>query len=140
MKRKVSFVSILFLALTLFLTPMQDIVQGQSGVTVFSNLSIQAFFRTQPRTAITVTDNSTINATGTYQRLTAAGAVGTSGDNLTIKPAGTLLTLVNVGSNTITITETANIKSAGNVALGTLDTATFLSDGSDWYQVSGSNN
>jgi hypothetical protein len=115
-------------------------VFGQGGVTVFSNLRITGFYRAQPRTALTVTMNGTINSTGTYQRLTAAGAVSVSGDNVTIKPAGTILTLVNAGAQTITITETANIKSAGNLVLGTLDTATLISDGSDWYQLAGSNN
>ena len=125
---------------SLLFASLGGIIQAQGGVTGFANLRISNFYRAQPRTAITVTDNATINSTGTYQRLTAAAAVGTSGDNLTTKPAGTLLILVNTGANTITITETANIKSAGNVALGTLDSATFVSDGADWYQIGASNN
>lgn len=115
-------------------------LQAQSDVTTFNSVMANNFWRALPRSAITVTDNGTINATGTHQRLTAAGAVGTSGDNLAIKPAGSILVLVNTGSNTITITETANIKSAGNIVLGALDTATLVSDGVDWYQISGSNN
>ena len=115
-------------------------VQAQGGVTGFSSVRVTGFYREQPRTVITVTANSTINTTGGYQRLAAASAVGTSGNSLVVEPAGTLLTLVNVGSNTITITETANMVSAGNVALGAGDSATFLSDGADWYQVAGSNN
>lgn len=130
---------VLILAGLLFV-PVGQMVQAQGGVTGFSNLRITNFYRAVPRTAITVTNNGTINPTGTYQTLTAAGAVGTSGDNLTIKPAGTVLILVNTGANTITITETANIKSAGNLALGTLDTATLVSDGTDWYQIAASNN
>ena|SRR5688572_9248715 len=115
-------------------------VQAQGGVTGFSSIRVTGFYREQPRTVITVTANSTINATGGYQRIAAASAVGTSGDNLVVEPAGTLLTLVNVGSNTVTITETANTVSAGNVALGAGDSATFLSDGSNWYQIAASNN
>lgn len=114
--------------------------EAQGGVTGFANLRITNFYRAAPRAAITVADNGTINSTGTYQKLTAAAAVGTSGDNLTIKPAGSVLILVNVGAQTITITETANMKSAGNIALGTLDSATLLSDGADWYQIAASNN
>lgn len=136
MKRVLAWVAIAALLLLFIVPPLF----AQGGVTGFANLRITNFYRSQPRTAITVTDNATINATGTYQRLTAASAVGTSGDNLTTKPAGSILVLVNVGAQTITITETANIKSAGNIALGTLDTATLVSDGSDWYQISGSNN
>lgn len=136
MKRIFAWVAIAALLLVLAVPPLF----AQGGVTGFANLRITNFYRSQPRTAITVTNNATINATGTYQRLTAASAVGTSGDNLTVKPAGTILILVNSGAQTITITETANIKSAGNIALGTLDSATLVSDGSDWYQVAGSNN
>lgn len=119
-------------------TPLQ--IGAQGGVTGFANLRITNFYRAQPRTAITVTMNGTINATGTYQRLTAAGAVSVSGDNVTTKPAGTVLILVNSGAQTITITETANIKSAGNIALGALDSATLVSDGADWFQIASSNN
>ena len=115
-------------------------LQAQGGVTAFSNLRINNFYRAQPRTAITVTANGTIDATGTYQPLTAAAALGTSGDNLVTEPAGTILFLVNVGAQTITITETANIKASGNVVLGTLDSATFVSNGTDWYQTAESDN
>lgn len=114
--------------------------QAQGGVTGFANLRITNFYRAQPRTAITMTQDKVLNATGTYTRLTAASAVSTSGDSITVKPAGTLLIIVNVGAQTITITETANIKSAGNIALGALDSATLVSDGSDWYQIAASNN
>ncbi len=115
-------------------------VGAQGGVTGFANLRITNFYRAQPRTALTVTMNGTVNSTGTYQRLTAAGAVATSGASITVKPAGTILTLINVGSNTITFTETGTLVSAGNIALGANDAATLYSDGTNWYQVSASNN
>lgn len=129
-----------FILLGLLLVPLGQAVQSQGGVTGFSNLRITNFYRAVPRTAITVTNGGTVNPTGTYQQLTSATAVGMSGDNLTTKPAGTVLFLVNVGAQTITITETANIKSAGNIVLGTLDTAMLVSDGTDWYQTGLSNN
>lgn len=128
------------LAILLSLATINPMVFAQSGVTDFTTVRVSEFFRAQPRASIIVTMNGTINPTGSIQKITAGGAVSVSGDNVTIKPAGTELTLVNVGSNTITITETANIKSAGNLVLGTLDTAVLVSDGADWYQVSGSNN
>lgn len=139
MKKLIIWNIITLLLLATLVLPLSQVF-GQGGVTGFSNLRITNFYRAVPRTAITVTDNSVIAVTGTYQQLTAAGAVGTSGDNLTIKPAGTILILVNSGAQTITITETANIKSAGNIALGTLDSATLVSNGTDWYQVAASNN
>lgn len=113
-------------------------VDAQGGMTVFNGMRLTTFIRFQPRTAITVTQDLDVNATGTYQRLTAAGAVGTA--SVTIKPAGTYLILVNVGANSITITETALIKSAGNIVLGQYDSATLLSDGTNWFQVAASNN
>jgi hypothetical protein len=139
MKRYI-LISLISLLLIAGLSVPVNVLFAQGGVTNFSSLRVSNFYRAQPRTALTVTMNGTINPTGTYTRLTAAGAVSVSGDDVTVEPAGTLLWLVNTGSNTITITETANIKSAGNIVLGTLDTAVLVSDGSDWYQVSGSNN
>lgn len=130
----------ILLVFALLMTFGAPVLDAQGGVTGFSNLRITNFYRAAPRAAITVTDNGTVNPTGTYQKVTAAAAVGTSGDNLTVKPAGSVLILVNVGANTITITETANVKSAGNIALGTLDSATLVSDGADWYQIAASNN
>lgn len=121
-----------------FLGP--QVLSAQNGVTGFANLRIANFYRAQPRTAITLVSDATLNATGTLQRITSAGAVGTSGANITIKPAGTILILLNTGSNTITFTETGILKSAGNIALGTLDSATLVSDGTNWYQIAGSNN
>lgn len=127
---------LLMAALLLVASPV-SFVGAQGGVTGFANLRITNFYRAQPRTAITVGNGATVNATGTYQRITAAGAVGAS---LAIEPAGSIITLVNVGSNTITFTETGNIISAGNIALGANDTATLLSDGTSWYQIAASNN
>lgn len=115
-------------------------VGAQGGVTGFANLRITNFYRAQPRTAITMTQDAALNPSGTYTRLTAAGAVSTSGASITVKPAGTLLILVNVGSNTITFTETGTLISAGNIALGAGDSASLLSDGTNWTQVAASNN
>lgn len=113
---------------------------AQGGVTTFTNLNVSNFYRANERTAITVTQDMDFTPTGTFQPITAAGAVSFSGDDLTVRPEGSILILVNVGSNTITITETTNIKSAGNIALGAADSATLISDGSDWYQIAASNN
>lgn len=115
-------------------------VEAQGGAAGFANVRISNFLRMQPRTAITVTMNGTLNSTGSYQRITSAGTVATSGGNITIKPSGSILYIVNSGSNQITFTETGILKSAGNIVLGTLDSATLLSDGTNWYQIGASNN
>lgn len=127
------------LVIAMLTLPIADIF-GQGGVTVFSNLRITNFYRAQPRTALVVTNGGTINATGTLQRLTSAAAVGTAGTAITIKPSGTLLTLVNVGANTIVITETGVFTSAGNITLGPGDATTLYSNGAAWTQLSFNNN
>lgn len=126
-----------FVLVGAFVFAMAGPSQAQGGVTGFASLRVANFFRLQPRTAITVANGSTVDTTGSYQRLTAAGAVAAS---LSIEPAGSVVTLVNVGSNTITFTETGNIISAGNIALGANDSATLYSDGTSWFQVAASNN
>lgn len=130
------------LLLTMLVSLGDGQVSGQSAVTTFSNLRVNQFYRTQPRTVLDISMNGTINATGGYQPIsgTTGSAVHVSGDSFTVEPAGTIVTLINTGAQNIVITETANIKSAGNLTLGTLDAATFLSNGTDWYQVSASNN
>lgn len=144
MKRKISLLILPILVAVMLVLPFTLIepgVQAQGGVTGFANIRITNFYRALPRTAIAVTANMTpLNSTGTFQRLTAAAAVGTTGAAITVRPAGTWLTLINVGSNTITFTETGTLISAGNIALGANDAATLWSDGTNWYQVSGSNN
>jgi len=132
--------ALLFIALV-YSMPVQNAVQAQGGVTGFANLRITNFYRTAPRTAIAITNNGYLTATGTNQRITAAyPGVGTSGANIAVKPAGTILILTNVSTNTITFTETGTLISAGNIALGANDSATLLSDGTDWYQIAASNN
>jgi len=114
--------------------------EAQGGVTGFANLRITNFYRAQPRTTIVITNAATLNSTGSYQRISAIGTAGTSGEAVTVKPAGTILFLVNVGVGTITFTESTHLKSAGNIVLGPTDTATLLSDGTFWTQMALSNN
>lgn len=114
---------------------------AQGGVTTFSNLRINGFYRAQPRTAIVVTMNGTVNSTGTNQSISATfPAKATSGASITVKPAGTILILTNVATNTITFTETGTLISAGNIVLGQNDSATLKSDGTNWTQIAASNN
>lgn len=139
MKSRIAVLLLAFVFLAaLALAPYMSSAQG--GVTGFANVRVTNFYRAQPRTALTVAANGQINATGSYQRIRAAAAVGTAGTNVVLEPAGSILTLVNVGPGTITITETGVFTSAGNIVLGSGDTTTLYSDGLGWTQVSGSNN
>lgn len=96
------------------------------------------FFRATPQTAITVTANSTITPTGTFQPITAAGSVGTA----SIAPGnpGDLLILYNQANVTITLTDTGTLKLAGNAAMAQYGTLTLVSDGTSWLQVAKGNN
>lgn len=89
-------------------------------------------------TTITLGYAGTITPTGMYQQLTAAAARGTS--SVANPTAGRIVTLVNIGSNTITLTDTGTLKLSGNVALGQYDAVTLFGDGTNWIQVSTSNN
>lgn len=138
MKRIVTaFLAFVLLAGALFVAMP---VGAQGGETMFDTVLAGNFYRAGQRATITMVQDGTLNPTGTHQRLTAAGAVSTSGASITVEPAGTLLILNNVGSNTITFTETGTLISAGNIALGANDSATLISDGTNWRMIAASNN
>jgi hypothetical protein len=117
------------------------IVEGNGDVVgnfeVADHLLTQAELYMIPPATLTITDGATIVPTGVVMELTSAGAVGaelsTAGD-------GQLLILVNVGAQTITISDTATIESTGDIALGQYDTLTLIGSGVKWYQVAASNN
>ena len=140
MRNKLYLTGMALLIAALLFVPLQGMVLAQGGETMFDTVLAGNFYRAGQRATLTVTMNGTVNPTGTHQRLTAAGTVATSGANITVKPAGTLLILNNVGSATITFTETGTLISAGNIALGANDSATLISDGTNWRQTAASNN
>lgn len=102
-------------------------------LTVDDDASIGSDLTLGQQTVFTITQAGTLTPTGTYQQLTAAGAV--SFGSIVTGTAGDVLTLVNIGSNTITITDTGTLKLSGNAALGQYDSVTLLSDGTNWIQV-----
>ena len=140
MRSKLYLTGMALLIAALLFVPLQGMVLAQGGETMFDTVLAGNYYRAGQRATLTVTMNGTVNPSGTHQRLTAAGTVATSGANITVKPAGTLLILNNVGSNTITFTETGTLISAGNIALGAGDSATLISDGTNWRQTAASNN
>lgn len=119
---------------------MGNALQAQGGVTGFANIRITNFYRAAPRTTMVLTSGSTVNASGTNQPISSTAAIFTSGALITVKPAGSLLILTNVGSQSITFTETGTLISAGNLVLGQHDSATLLSNGTNWRQIAASNN
>jgi hypothetical protein len=55
-------------------------------------------------------------------------------------PSGMFLWLTNVSTPTLTITDTGTTMLSGNLALGQYDTLLLRFDGTNWLQVSTSNN
>lgn len=125
---------------------------AQSGVSNFTtvnasrdvyagrDLFVGGFATLEPQATATITNGGWLTPTATLVPLTAQEGVGMSGANIAVQPAGTLLMLLNVGANTITFTETGTLVSAGNIALGAGDSATLVSNGTNWYQTGASNN
>lgn len=114
-----------------------DITAGDD-TTVGDDLSVGGWINGNAAPAVTVTAGGTITPTGTYQRITAAAARGTS--SVTGHSAGRILYLVNVGSNTITLTDTGTLKLSSNAALGQFDTILLQSDGTNWIELGRANN
>lgn len=96
-----------------------------------------------PPNVETITAAATITADGcgTLKRITATGAVTTNTTNTFTAPAtsnsGCVMTVVNTGSNNITLDNNANFKSSGaaDVVLTSDDAVIVASTGSVWYQI-----
>lgn len=115
-----------------------DDLSATDDLSANGDLSVGAMLYTTKQAALTVTNNGTVTPVGAYQQLTAAGAVATS--SITVGSAGSLVTLVNIASNTITFTDTGTLKLSGNAVLGQYDSLTLLSDGTNLVQVGKSDN
>lgn len=109
-------------------------------LTIAGNTALSSDLTLDPQTDLTLTMNGWITPTGTFQVVRSAGAVSISGANIADGSHGDLLILYNAGAQTITITETTGLVSAGNIALGTLDSATLVYSGTTWIQIGASNN
>lgn len=113
-------------------------ITATDDITAGDDLSVGGWINGNAAGTLTITAGGTITPTGTYQRITAAAARGTS--SVTGHAAGRILVLVNVGSNTITLTDTGTLKLSGNAALGQYDTITLQSDGTNWIELAKANN
>lgn len=87
----------------------------------------------------TIGFGGTITPTGAYHQITATAARGTSSVS-GVATAGRVVTLINIGSNTITLTDTGTLKLSGNAVLGQYDSLVLLSDGTNWIQLSKTDN
>lgn len=114
------------------ITTTDDATIGDD-LAVTDDATIASDLTLTPGTAETIGYDEQIDPTGSYHKITAAAARGT--DNIAAGTAGDVLILHNVGSNTITLTDTGTLLLSGNAALGQNDTIILLSDGTNWIQV-----
>ncbi len=105
---------------------------------LYTSWQLNGSLRALPMTPIAVSNNSIITTTGVYQPLTATAACGTS--SIAAAAAGTMVVFENLSNNTITLTDTETLLLSGNAALGQYDTLSLISDGTNWIQVSKSDN
>lgn len=102
------------------------------------NLSTALFLNAANQGNLTITEGGAFTPTGTFQGITASGSVSTG--QIVVPASGVIFTLINFGSNTVTLTETASLVTSGNLALGQYDNATFISDGTRVILLSTTNN
>jgi hypothetical protein len=105
---------------------------------VTDDLTVGGWYSATKQTTIVVSDGSTITPLGTYAPISATATTGTS--SIANPTAGRVLLIVNVGSATITLTDTGTLKLSGNAALGQFDTLSLLGDGTNWVEISETNN
>jgi hypothetical protein len=87
--------------------------------------------------ALTVTNGAAFTVTGTYQPITAAGAVTPT---ITMGAAGDVVVLVNTANQTITIADASTTMLSAAWAGTQYDTLTLICDGTNWLEVSRSAN
>lgn len=102
-----------------------------------SDIILQGFLRLDGE-ALAVTQDGIITPTNSYVELTAAGDVSTG--VIASGTEGDLLFLVNTANQTITISDTGTLKLSGDLALAQYDSAVLIFEGTNWIQLSETNN
>jgi hypothetical protein len=95
--------------------------------------------RVSAQTAITVTDGGVLTATGTYQPIQAAGEVTPTLETSTAS-AGDVLTIINTSNQTINLADSGTAKLSAAFAMGQYDSLALWFDGTNWIEISRSNN
>ena len=110
------------------------------NVTASGLITVGTFLQLSPGAPQTIiTGTAGITPTTSLHQLTSAGTVANT-MSVTGFTAGQVVVLVNVGSNTITITDTGTTKLSANIALGQYDTLMVYFDGTNWVQISTTDN
>jgi hypothetical protein len=109
-----------------------------ASYTASGAVGVGTFIGNTPGATAVLSFDSILTPVSSYQPISATEAVGTA--SIAVPAAGRILYVVNVGAQTITFTDTGTLKLTGNLALGALDTATLVSDGTNWVQLATANN
>ena len=109
------------------------------GITISDgDLVVADWVRATAQTAITVTNGAAFTPTGTYQAIVAAGEVTptiTAGAT-----DGNWLVLSNASAQTINVADSGTAKLSAAWAGGQYDVLVLRSDGTNWIEISRSNN
>ena len=109
---------------------------GNLGVAGTTTAGSWLAFGVQPTAVVAM--NGALTPTGSYQPISATASVGIS---VVVAPAaGTFLRIVNVGAQTVTLTDTGTLKLAGNAVLSTTDSLSLVSDGANLIELARSDN
>ena|SRR5437868_6297945 len=123
----------------LFNWVIADRVLVQSGgLTVVGDTVVGAKFNVAPATTLVVTMNGTVTPLGYNQPISSTGTVNTA--TITVGAAGDKLLLTNQAATSIVFSDTGTLKLTGNITLGQYDMLELISDGTNWRQISTSNN
>ena len=104
------------------------------NTTLGTDVLVDNHTRFTKQTRIVVTDGSTITPLGTYTPISATATTGTSSITAGLI-AGQLLILHNIGTATITLTDTGTLHLTGNGTLTADDSTILIWDGSAWQQL-----
>jgi hypothetical protein len=106
---------------------------------VGGDLTISGDMNLAAQTVISPTDGGVITPTGSYQRLSSAGTV-TPTIATGAAAAGDVVVMVNTTATTINLADSGTAKLSAAAALGQYDTLTLLFDGTNWIELSRSDN
>jgi hypothetical protein len=106
-------------------------------VEVGTSLTVGTTILQSAQDTLTVTDATAFAPTGAYQPITAASEVTPT---VTVADAGTVVMITNVATYTVNLADTGTAKLTAAAALGQYDTITLLSDGTNWIEVSRTDN
>jgi hypothetical protein len=115
-------------------------VVATGHITAGDNLTVGEFAALSRQGVVTVTNSGAITPGGSYQPLVATTAVGAGAIASSTLTAGQLLFFTNIGTPTITLTDTGRLRLSGNAALGQYDTITLLFDGEYFIETAQTDN